>query len=487
MSAKVEQDSDFQLLPVSESSTNLKARSRSSTSVTTSSSSTSSYSPPLPTFTAPLSPLAKRQRDFSEVSSRQKRRRLCDLNSELDEFVLANNLTINQVIGYLLYQRNYNNNKYLANLGHQLYEDKCIQNASLQNLDLDEALALKYHLNLSRTDMDFVKWFSNDYINVPNRQYIKNHTDDLIPYLTSCRNGKGIYAKDRRQSIQLTIQRLIDVLHSKHINVPNHLSYREKTGHDGAGSMSIYRSTENPMSDPNIFCKMFVPLALKDEKSDEILWQNESPNSALYARPLLLVVEKENHELFRFVNETYEHQEKSLEQNGLIFQYKNETYNVKIKIEASMKDMKVRMAESGLGGAQCLMCSTKQEDWKDLKKISDPNFFHINQTAEKTLALYNQLVDNDGNILKCKNDYDTRTGVTSKPLSINDQHFITITHQYINGTSWILKIMSHMRANILSWIIHGKDKQNRISKEKKAMLTIIQDKTGLRFDQCDST
>ncbi|CAF1430809.1 unnamed protein product [Rotaria sordida] len=47
--------------------------------------------------------------------------------------------------------------------------------------------------------------------------------------------------------------------------------------------------------------------------------------------------------------------------------------------------------------------------------------------------------------------------------------------------------MSHMRANILSWIIHGKDKQNRISKEKKAMLTIIQDKIGLRLDQCDST
>ncbi|CAF4370986.1 unnamed protein product, partial [Rotaria sordida] len=93
---------DFQLLPVSESSTNLKARSRSSTSVTTSPPSTSSYSPPLPTFTAPRLPLAKRQRDFSEVSSGQKRRRLCDLNSELDEFALANSVTINQVIGYLL-------------------------------------------------------------------------------------------------------------------------------------------------------------------------------------------------------------------------------------------------------------------------------------------------------------------------------------------------------------------------------------------------
>ena len=100
--------------------------------------------------------------------------------------------------------------------------------------------------------------------------------------------------------------------------------------------------------------------------------------------------------------------------------------------------------------------------------------------------MYNQLVDSDGNILKRKNDYDTRTGLTLKPLSSNDQHFITIIHQHINGTSWILKIMSHMRAHILSWVIDDKDKQDRISKEKRTILEIIQDKTGLRLDQCDS-
>ncbi|CAF1445777.1 unnamed protein product [Didymodactylos carnosus] len=230
------------------------------------------------------------------------------------------------------------------------------------------------------------------------------------------------------RKVRLTIQRLIDALHSENINVPNNLLYREKTGHDGA----------------------------------------------------------ENRELLRFVNEKFEHHEKNLEENGLTFQYKNDTYNVKIKIEASMKDMKVRMAESGLEGAECLMCSTKQEDWKDTKKISDPDFFNINRTAEKTLELYYQFVDDDGNILKRKNDYDTRTGLTSEPLSINDQHFITITHQYINGTSWFRKIMSHMRADILSWTVRGKDKQEHIEKEKSIIIATIQTKTGLRLNQCDS-
>ena len=94
---------DFQLISVSQSSTNLKERSRSSASATTSSSTTmSSYASPPSTFPALSPTLTKRQRDFSEVSSRQKRRRLYDSNSYLDEFALSNDLTINQAIGYLL-------------------------------------------------------------------------------------------------------------------------------------------------------------------------------------------------------------------------------------------------------------------------------------------------------------------------------------------------------------------------------------------------
>ena len=93
---------DFQLISVSQSSTNLKERNRSSASATTSSLTImSSYASSPSTFPALSPTLTKRQRDFSEVSSCQKRRRLCDLNSYSDEFASSNDLTINQVIGYL--------------------------------------------------------------------------------------------------------------------------------------------------------------------------------------------------------------------------------------------------------------------------------------------------------------------------------------------------------------------------------------------------
>ncbi|CAF1249249.1 unnamed protein product [Didymodactylos carnosus] len=67
----------------------------------------------------------------------------------------------------------------------------------------------------------------------------------------------------------------------------------------------------------------------------------------------------QNHELLRSVDKNFEAEEKRIQDNGLKFQSKNETYNVQIKIENIMKGLKVRMTEPGLGGGQCLMYRTK--------------------------------------------------------------------------------------------------------------------------------
>ena len=56
--------------------------------------------------------------------------------------------------------------------------------------------------------------------------------------------------------------------------------------------------------------------------------------------------------------------------------------NVKAKIVDTMKDLKLKKAISGLGGADCILCTTKQSDWLDQKKIE--NGFPINRRAEET-------------------------------------------------------------------------------------------------------
>ncbi|CAF1453461.1 unnamed protein product, partial [Didymodactylos carnosus] len=96
-------------------------------------------------------------RDLSEVANRQKRTKLTDLNSQLNEFTKENNIDVNQVLGYVLYQRNYNTKKHLAKLGDELYRTGNIAEAAHSGLDLDHTLALKTHINMSRNDMDFIK------------------------------------------------------------------------------------------------------------------------------------------------------------------------------------------------------------------------------------------------------------------------------------------------------------------------------------------
>ncbi|CAF1158000.1 unnamed protein product [Didymodactylos carnosus] len=126
-----------------------------------------------------------------------------------------------------------------------------------------------------------------------------------------------------------------------------------------------------------------------------------------------------------------------------------------------------------------------KKGWKDLQKISDPVYFNINRTAKKTLELYNQLVDDDGKIFKHKSNYETRAGLTSEPLFTSDHHFITITHQYINETNWILKIMHHMKAGILTWTVRNKEHQKNIKQAKISILKEIRKKIGLKLDQCN--
>ena len=202
---------------------------------------------------------------------------------------------------------------------------------------------------------------------------------------------------------------------------------------------------------------------------------------------MALIAEKENPDLIRYVNEKFEPQEQLLRDKGLTVEHNGQKYEVSVVIEDSMKDMKVRTVESGLGGAECLMCYTRQAEWKDVNKINEENAFEITRTAEKTLKLYEEMVEEKGEIARKKNDYDFRGGLTTEPLSASDHHYITLTHQYINGTTWFLNIFYRVKANLFIWAIRGEESQGKLKKAKQSVLKHIEETTGLKLDQCDSS
>ena len=114
-------------------------------------------------------PPVRKLADFTEVGPRQKYNRLADINGILDAFVEKNNVTINQLIGYALYSRNFNTNKYLVKIGDELYTTDNVQEPAVEKLDLDRTIALKTQINLSRNDMTFVKVFFQDTVRIPGK------------------------------------------------------------------------------------------------------------------------------------------------------------------------------------------------------------------------------------------------------------------------------------------------------------------------------
>ncbi|CAF0942661.1 unnamed protein product [Didymodactylos carnosus] len=299
-------------------------------------------------------------KNFEELGDRQKKNRLLDLNDQLDEFAAANDISVNQVIGFLLRQRNYQNNKKLAALGTQLYKTGDIDH-SMSELSLDETIAFKSHLDISRNQLDYCTTFLSPFVRIPKREYLRNYAKNLLPKLGVLEMAPEHRKTDvlltfREAVIDLTVQRIIEMLHKQNKVVPTSLVYREKCGHDGA------------------------------------------------------VAGKESTKLLQFINGIFEPVEKSVRENGTSFEYKSVTDNVKVVIENSMKDLKVRTMESGLGGADCLLCTSRRADWKDVSKIEDPDYFAINHTAEKTLDTYKTLLRADGELEKTTGDYNVRQG-----------------------------------------------------------------------------
>ena len=49
------------------------------------------------------------------------------------------------------------------------------------------------------------------------------------------------------------------------------------------------------------------------------------------------------------------------------------------------------------------------------------------------------------------------------PITISDQKSITITHSYINGTTWFIKFLSRVHAHVKSWSVKEGSHQENIA------------------------
>ena len=139
---------------------------------------------------------------------------------------MDNNLSMNQLIGYLLYRVNHHSNLTLAEIGQTMEENGDF--TATAKLSVNETIAMQSYMDLSKHDLRFLKAILDDKVHVPNTTDVLRVKKCSRPDLNECRDSRGIMIKSRRDVVTKTVQCLIDVDESQGKQIPQTLLYKEK-------------------------------------------------------------------------------------------------------------------------------------------------------------------------------------------------------------------------------------------------------------------
>ncbi len=470
---------------------------------------TPSHPPPLPTPSPPplderppqkksrnsfTATFTKSWKDFNDLKERQKKNITNPLIDMLESFISTNDFTISitELLDYLK-TRVKDDNKEIPSISFSPIE----------------AVSFMHCMALSKEDMRQTRYFLKQKgIEFPTTNKLLPVRQSLRPPTVPILDGKG-RGLDIKELVVHTASSIIKIVKEDNPNRPlDCLKLHLKDGGDGAGSMPSLRSKKKPGdkddgeeedddSDEDedeaehMFQYGIIPLKLvrNIDGEEEVYWHNKVPNSARSLRPIYLIREKETDaDLLDFVIKETDRVRKDLNSNGLLVPIcsDNEQFyqHVSCDMKDTMKDLKFKKSISGLGGADCILCKSKVADWTNVEKI-EAGGFKIDRSFSDTQSIFNQVIDEDGNICIRPKDFQTRSGVTQKPISDSDQHCITITHSYINGTTWFLKMLYRCNIDYKVWDMKA-GYSDHLIKSKETVQEEIKKKTGLRLDYVNS-
>lgn len=371
-------------------------------------------------------------KDFNSLEPRQKKNVTQPLMDVLQAFIDTSNYSISmeELLDYLKSRATSNTNQ------------SC---AVKESFSAFEATSLMHELTLTKEGMRKMRQFlSMRNVDFPTTNDILKTRVSLRPETTSVLEQRG-RTVDYKELVSMTAKSILKVCKEKDEDfLPVDVKLYIKDGGDGAGSMPKLKTASAVDEEEHIFQYGIIPLKLIQTTNgvEVVKWSNPVMNSAKTLRSVFLIREKEeNHELLDLVVKTTDAARNSLNHEGIDIDFEGNVYHIYLDIKDTMKDLKFKKKISGLGGADCLLCKSQQNDWTNPELIANANQFEINRTAIDTRTIFLSVIDENGNIQINTKDFETRSGVTKQPISDSDQHSITITHSYINGTSWFLKVL----------------------------------------------
>ena len=335
---------------------------------------------------------------LEDLGDRRQKERTEEIVCMIIEYIKREfpELTFNQVLGYLIFRENRQGDKAVADVGMKLFK-QCFDKPN-GAFTIDEAIAFKHNLTLSREQIRKTRYvLQNKNVYFPTSNELNDARKKLRPVVETTLSDKGVKV-DYTALVEMTTESILKTVIEECKFEPkpgDNYKIFFKDGCDGAGQQTTMKSKDMVNSKHHMFQYGLVPLrtlCIRATKEEEVMWINESPNSQLSVRPVYLIREEEtNQELIEEVIKTTDKARDELNEEGMVVNYGDMKVDMSFDIKDTMKDLKLKRNISGMKGARCILCETKQNDWTSAEKVAEG--FPITRTVAEAKLIYGMLAD----------------------------------------------------------------------------------------------
>ena len=360
---------------------------------------------------------------MDQLGERQLKTRTDDLWLKVEEFAEENNETPLRIVALLLKKCK---DKKARDFGDQIWKQPistAAPAAKSKVLSNDTAIAILVNCSLGRDTYSklgkILKQQGHDIL--PPWIHVRREQSLISPKPQPLPNPHEGVLMSYAESVKITAQRIMEDIPPSLIPTPAVMNI--KFGFDGSGSHAIYRQVENEKTN-NIIMSMFCPLAISSQSGD-VKWTQKSPNSALTHRPLALQLGKESSETLQSLT-VFDDDINSMKSVGCTAMVGEKEVPLKVNVVSHMMDMKAANLYLGLGGAYCDLCDYSRDACHDPNIVEEG--FEITRNVNDLQALFDEIGQEDGSVTKSRYDYDTRKGLTAKPIPNHEDTSVQVLH-----------------------------------------------------------
>ena len=419
---------------------------------------------------------------LADLGNKQLKNRTEIIWNSVEKFANENNETPLRILGLLLKKCK---NKDAQQFGDELWQkpqDDVTEYPS-KLVSKDAAIAIMVDCSLGRETYTKLRKIlkQEGHKILPSWTQLRRTQDVISPKPSALKEPHNGVMMAYEQSMKVTAKRIMESMATTII--PNPAVMNIKFGFDGSGSHAIYRQLNNEETN-NIIMTMFCPLTIEDSSGNK-KWIQKTPNSALTHRPLALQLGKESNQSLQFLK-VFEDTINKMTSDGCMVVVRGKEISLKVNIISHMMDMKAANLYLGLGGAYCDLCDISKADCHDVERVKQG--FAITRSITSLHSLFDDISTEDGSVVKSHNDYETRKGLTTKPIPNHEVLSVQVLHALLRTLDHFMKIIVHLRAGVHDWSESKTSLVNQFLKKAKAEVQEkLKNDFGERWDYPDAT